>query len=58
MPAGTPDDDPRPVPPPRPEPDECCQGGCVECVFDVYAQALERYREALEAWQARRSEAG
>jgi hypothetical protein len=45
--------DPRPVPPERPEPDECCNGGCDRCIFDVYADAMERYEADLAAWQAR-----
>jgi len=46
-------DDPRPQPPARPADDECCHGGCVPCVFDRYDDALERYRAALAAWEAR-----
>jgi hypothetical protein len=46
-------DDPRPLPPERPEPDECCNGGCDRCIFDVYADAMERYEAELAAWQAR-----
>jgi hypothetical protein len=45
--------DPRPEPPVRPEPDDCCNGGCERCVFDLYEDALERYREKLAAWEAR-----
>ena len=51
--ANAPEPPPQPGLAPRPEPDECCQGGCAECIFDAYAGALERYREALAAWQAR-----
>jgi len=46
-------DDPRPQPPPRPADDECCHSGCTPCVFDLYEDALDRYREALAAWEAR-----
>ncbi len=46
-------DDPRPLPPREPELGECCEGGCEPCVFDRYGEALERYREALEAWLER-----
>jgi hypothetical protein len=46
-------DDPRPAPPDRPHPDECCQCGCDPCVYDLYYDALERYEAALAAWEAR-----
>src|SRR5579862_2433698 len=39
----TQDNDPRPVPPVRPSPDDCCKSSCDPCVFDVYDAALERY---------------
>ncbi|NLN68066.1 MAG: hypothetical protein GX143_07885 [Alcaligenaceae bacterium] len=45
--------DPRPVPPVRPDNDECCHSGCDPCVFDLYQNDLERYREALKQWQKR-----
>jgi hypothetical protein len=51
-------DDPRPVPPLRPAADDCCRSGCDPCVFDLYAEALERYRAALKAWEARQKNAG
>ena len=37
-----------PVPPREPLPEECCGKGCSPCVFDSYAEALEKYRAALE----------
>jgi len=46
-------DDPKPQPPVRPDPDDCCNGGCERCVFDLYEDALERYREKLAAWLTR-----
>lgn len=52
----TPEDaaaDPPPLRPPEPDAAECCGEGCPRCVFDVHAEALERYRAALAAWQAR-----
>ena len=48
-----PADDPRPDPPVPPSPDECCQSGCDPCVFDLYEEALERYKTQLRAWEAR-----
>jgi hypothetical protein len=49
------DDDPQPLPPPRPTMEDCCKGGCDPCVFDLYDAALERYEAALQAWQERRA---
>jgi hypothetical protein len=46
-------DDPPPVAPLRPSQDDCCKGSCDPCVFDLYEQALERYRAELQAWQKR-----
>lgn len=45
--------DPPPIPPDKPEPADCCGGGCVVCVYDAYEAALDRYQKALAAWQAR-----
>ena len=42
-----------PRPPARPTADDCCQGGCARCVYDLYEDALERYRADLAAWDAR-----
>ena len=42
----------RPQPPPQPELEDCCRSGCTPCVFDLYEDALERYRRALAAWEA------
>lgn len=52
-----PPDDAAPVPPTRPEPEDCCNGGCARCVFDVYEDALDRYRAELDAWMRRRAAA-
>lgn len=46
-------DDPAPVPPVQPDIDDCCRSGCTPCVFDLYEDAMDRYRAALNAWQAR-----
>ncbi|MFL9962912.1 oxidoreductase-like domain-containing protein [Paraburkholderia sediminicola] len=53
MPRATPSDDPPPQPPAQPDLDDCCHSGCNPCVFDLYDEALERYRTALAEWQAR-----
>ncbi|MGW9064035.1 oxidoreductase-like domain-containing protein [Achromobacter animicus] len=50
--------DPPPVPPERPAPDECCNSGCIPCVYDLYDEAMDRYREALKAWRARHEALG
>jgi hypothetical protein len=49
-------DDPKPQPPTPPEPGDCCHSGCTYCVDDLYQEELDRYREALKAWQARHPE--
>ena len=49
--------DPRPHPPEKPLPAECCESGCEVCVYDVYADQLEAYEAALKAWKARHPEA-
>lgn len=47
------DDDPSPVPPEAPAPEECCNSGCIPCVYDTYNEAMDAYRDALKAWRAR-----
>jgi hypothetical protein len=49
--------DPRPVPPAPPDPADCCGGGCVSCIYDLYDAALERYQAQLAAWRARHPDA-
>ena len=53
-----PADDPPPQPPEKPLPAECCESGCPICVYDLYAEALDEYRQALAAWQQRHPDAG
>ena len=50
----SPDDDPPPVPPIRPGREDCCQGSCDPCVFDLYEEAMERYHAELQAWRERK----
>ena len=49
----SPDLDPAPEPPARPQASDCCRGGCDPCVFDLYEEALTRYEQALREWRAR-----
>jgi hypothetical protein len=43
------------VPPARPSPEDCCKGSCDACVFDLYNEALDRYRADLRAWEERQA---
>lgn len=45
--------DPPPARPEKPLPFDCCESGCEHCVFDIYADELERYQSALAAWRVR-----
>jgi hypothetical protein len=45
--------DPRPEPPQAPDLGECCGNGCDPCIFDRHDMAMDAYRQALRAWQAR-----
>ena len=40
-----------PVPPVRPDNDECCHSGCEPCIFDLYEIEMEKYRAALKEWE-------
>nr|CEL67313.1 TPA: hypothetical protein BN1204_031140 [Neospora caninum Liverpool] len=48
----------KPVPPWKPEPEDCCGSGCERCIFDVYYEQLEKYEEALSRWELRQRELG
>ena len=37
--------------------EECCNSGCIPCVYDLYNEAMDRYRDELKAWKARHPEA-
>ncbi|MFO1206915.1 MAG: oxidoreductase-like domain-containing protein [Burkholderiales bacterium] len=54
MPKRRSNNDPPPVPPTRPDTDECCHSGCDPCIFDLYEKAMERYHTELRAWEERR----
>ncbi|MFC3650875.1 oxidoreductase-like domain-containing protein [Dyella humi] len=45
--------DPPPRPPVEPDPGDCCGNGCDPCIFDLYEEARQHYREALAAWRER-----
>lgn len=47
------DPDPRPVPPEKPLPTDCCGSGCPVCVLDAYADAYADYQRALTQWEQR-----
>jgi hypothetical protein len=53
FPNAEPMNDPKPLPPAEPDPEDCCGEGCVHCIYDVYDEAMERYRLALAAWEGR-----
>lgn len=45
--------DPRPIPPEKPLPGDCCDSGCAVCVLDAYQEALELHEARLAAWKLR-----
>jgi len=51
------DPDPRPIPPERPLPSDCCDSGCPICVHDLYAEEVAAYTQALAAWKLRHPDA-
>lgn len=47
--------------PPRPQPprdEDCCRGGCLLCVFDLYQRDLERWQQQVDEILRRRAAAG
>lgn len=38
-----------PPPPREPDTEECCGNGCDPCIFDLYEQRLERWRQRCRA---------
>jgi hypothetical protein len=48
-------EDSRPVPPLQPDDSECCRSGCDPCIFDQFAEEMERYRVQLRAWEERQA---
>jgi len=51
--ATDPQTDPMPLPPEPPDINDCCGNGCDPCIFDRHDMAMDDYRQALRAWQAR-----
>jgi hypothetical protein len=49
---------PAPTPPVQPGLEDCCRTGCSPCVFDLYEDAMDRYRIALAKWAARHGGGG
>ena len=48
--------DPRPVPPEKLLPGDCCDSGCTRCVRDTYMDQRQAYKKALAAWKERHPE--
>ncbi|KEP63823.1 UNVERIFIED_CONTAM: hypothetical protein HHA_230640 [Hammondia hammondi] len=48
----------KPVPPWKPEPEDCCGSGCERCIFDMYYEQLEEYEEALKRWDVQQRQLG
>lgn len=46
-----------PQPPEPPDINACCGNGCEPCIFDLHDMAMDEYRRALRAWQARQDSA-
>ena len=57
VPTSVPDSDPRPGKPEPPLPAECCESGCAMCVWDVYNDQLQAWREAMVKWRERHPDA-
>jgi hypothetical protein len=50
-----PEHDPMPQAPEPPDINDCCGNGCDPCIFDTHDLAMDAYRQALRAWQARQA---
>jgi hypothetical protein len=49
---------PKPKPPQKPTPEDCCQSDCCPCVFELYEDELADYLNALELWHKLNPESG
>ena len=45
---------PLPPKPEPPDPRDCCGSGCVRCIFDLYEDEFERWRETVARLSAER----
>ena len=52
-----PDPDPKPAPPEKPLPGDCCDSGCECCVLSVYSDELYEYQQRLAEWRKRHPDA-
>ena len=50
--------DPRPLPPEKPLPGDCCGSGCMVCVNDTYQEELDDYEARLASWLVRHPDIG
>jgi hypothetical protein len=45
-----------PPEPERPDPSECCGGGCDPCIMDYYERAVENWKRKIAQYQQARSD--
>jgi hypothetical protein len=46
----------KPEPPKYPSPDDCCQSGCIDCVYVIYDDLYCKYEEEMVKWRLENSE--
>lgn len=49
-------EDELPQPPEKPDPNDCCGGGCTPCIFEIYNEELAKYEIELLEWKRRQEE--
>jgi predicted Abi (CAAX) family protease len=49
---------PKPKPPQKPAPEDCCNSDCCPCVFELYENELADYLNALELWHKLNPQSG